>query len=105
MRTNQKGTTILCQVCREKFDAIDLLRNAVEYSPTTQTIRSFTPCCHSEETIRIHYKKLERGYIYAAGGPHFSPEEEYAIGDLDYEEADHVLKFAFNNEAKEIKAI
>ena len=100
---NEKGIMPTCKSCKKEYDPIDLIRNSQVYDKSTKTIKTHTPCCSSGETIRIYYKMLERGYIYAAGGPHFSTMEEYDVDNLSYEETSDGLVVEFNEEKKTIK--
>ena len=43
---------------------------------------SESPCCYTREELRIETGKVWRGYVYAAGAPHFCGMEEYEVPNL-----------------------
>ena len=73
---------IVCHFCKQTYSPMDLIRKAESYRPETDVIRTVSPCCGHKEEIRLFRGKLERGYIYAAGAPHFSAEETYDVPGL-----------------------
>ena len=82
MDDSPSENVIVCHVCKKTYSPMDLIRKAKSFWPETEVIRTESPCCGQKEEIRLSYRRLERGYIYAAGGPHFSAEETYAVPGL-----------------------
>lgn len=72
-------TEIICKHCADIFTPKDLIDRIEKYWEEVDVFVSSTPCCNNEEEFRISINTFVRGYVYAAGCPHFSGVEEYEL--------------------------
>ena len=66
-----------CPLCGGTFTVLALIEAAFRYWPALNVVYSRSPCCQVQEELEIHTDKVIRGYIYAAGAPHFCGMDEY----------------------------
>lgn len=82
-----------CNLCGGRFTIRAIIERISSFWPEVDVVVSETPCCHALEELRIENKRVWRGYIYAAGAPHFCGVEEYEVPTLELKRKDSVLVF------------
>ena len=92
-----------CKLCGGTFTVRDLLRLADHYWPELDVVCCKAPCCDHTEELRIENGTIERGYVYAAGAPHFAGMEEYDVPTLELEKKKRDLVFTLDGERRHIK--
>ena len=73
---------ITCPGCQSVYDITDVLRNAKYYWENVNIVVAENPCCQKREEVRIQTGKAIRGYVYAAGSPHFCGMVDYKVKGL-----------------------
>ncbi|MEM1056875.1 MAG: hypothetical protein AAGI52_15230 [Bacteroidota bacterium] len=71
-----------CHFCGSRFALSHLLARPRRYWRALDLVQCELPCCGEMEDLRISDGVVERGYVYAAGAPHFAPMETIAAPDL-----------------------
>jgi hypothetical protein len=74
-----------CQLCDGTFTIRALLEAASHHWAALNVTVSESPCCQAREELEIQANKVIRGYLYAAGVPHFCGMEEYDAPGLAIE--------------------
>ena len=75
-----------CPLCGGTFTIRALLEAVFRYWPALNVVYSRSPCCQAQEELEVHVNKVVRGYIYAAGAPHFCGMDEYEVPGLALEQ-------------------
>ncbi len=87
----------VCKLCGGKFTVLGILENAQSYWPELDILRCLAPCCSSGEELRIKTGQIERGYVYAAGAPHFASMEKYLVPNMVVSESTNGVAIKLNN--------
>lgn len=66
-----------CRLCGGTFTIRALIEASSKHWGALNVTVSQSPCCQSREELCILTNKVERGYVYAAGAPHFCPRFRY----------------------------
>ncbi|WP_309708001.1 hypothetical protein [Armatimonas sp.] len=74
-----------CRLCDGTFTIRALLEAASQHWSALNVMISTSPCCKKQEELEIQTNKVIRGYVYAAGAPHFCGMEEYDAPGLALE--------------------
>lgn len=100
------NTPISCSRCEGSYTVLDLVERAEDWWRNVDVVRSTTPCCAAREEIRIEPGKVGRGYVYAAGGPHFCGMVEYVCPEIsDRKDSEEGLSFSLRGEGRWVPAI
>ena len=75
-----------CPLCGGTFTVRALIEAAFRYWPALNVVYSRSPCCQAQEELEVHTNRVVRGYIYAAGTPHFCGMDEYEVPGLALEQ-------------------
>lgn len=81
---------IRCGRCGADVAAAELLAGVEWYWSALGVFSGRSPCCGGVEEVRLRDGELTRGYVYAAGAPHFCPVEAYPVAGLRVEHGDLV---------------
>ena len=71
-----------CRICDGSFTLKGILDRAEHYWPELDLLICKSPCCNKPEEIQIKDGQIVRGYVYAAGSPHFADMEHYTAPGL-----------------------
>ncbi|HSJ52604.1 MAG TPA: hypothetical protein VLC52_02565 [Anaerolineae bacterium] len=82
-----------CLRCGGSFTVRALVERIAWFWPEVDVAVSALPCCQAVEELRLEDRKVWRGYVYAAGAPHFSPMEACEAPALVLKRNDSVLVF------------
>jgi hypothetical protein len=93
-----------CRLCGGAFTVRALLERAAWFWPTVDVVVSATPCCGASEELRLADGRVERGYVYAAGGPHFCGMETYDAPALKVTRAGDRLTCTLDGVARALEA-
>jgi hypothetical protein len=88
---------IKCFDCSRSFELTELLSSAHDYWPQMRIVKVKTPCCGATEEIRVSNGLVERGYVYAAGAPHFSSEQPVEFEALQVVPGEDFVELVFPN--------
>ena len=78
----QVDDPIRCHACGQTYTVRHLLAAAYRCLPGLYVTQCHTPCCAKTEELFLCDDQISRGYLYAAGAPHFAAMEEYAAPGL-----------------------
>ena len=78
----QVDDPIRCDACGQNYTVRQLLVAAYRCLPDLRITQCQTPCCGKPEELFLCDDQISRGYLYAAGAPHFAAMEEYAAPGL-----------------------
>ena len=95
-------SNIQCNECSKEFSSEDLIRRISDYWKGVDAFISSTPCCNNKEEIQISESTISRGYVYAAGSPHFCRMEDYCFSDIEVHENDDFFIFEFSDKTLKI---
>ncbi len=71
-----------CKICNGNFSIKSILDLAECYWAELDVLICKSPCCDSNEELMLSDGQIERGYVYAAGAPHFAGMEQYNVVGL-----------------------
>ncbi|MBN1269339.1 MAG: hypothetical protein JXB04_07120 [Kiritimatiellae bacterium] len=91
-----------CRLCGGRFTVRALLDRITHFWPEVDVVVSDSPCCHTAEELRIEDRKVERGYVYAAGAPHFCGMEVYDAPTLELKEKQDTLVFVLDGKERTV---
>lgn len=89
-----------CGLCGGSFTVRELLDRVASFWPEVDVVVSRSACCGGPEELRISDGLVERGYVYAAGAPHFCGMEEYVVPGLEVREKGDRLVFALDGDER-----
>ena len=96
MKTSLESN-IECLGCHRTFPLVALLDASFDHWPRLEVIQTRTPCCGGKEEIRVSKGLIERGYVYAAGAPHFSSEQQFRVDDLSIETTEGAVVLVYGD--------
>ena len=85
-----------CRLCGEKYTVQGILELADYYWPRIDVLVSKSPCCAKIEELQLEEGQIERGYVYAAGAPHFAGMELYKVPGLHVVKSDRAITYTDN---------
>jgi hypothetical protein len=71
-----------CRLCGGTFTVRALVEGLTHFWREVDVAVAEAPCCRATEELRIVNGRVERGYVYAAGAPHFCGMEVYEVPGL-----------------------
>jgi hypothetical protein len=71
-----------CRLCGGSFTVRGLVEAVTHVWSAVDVAVSKAPCCGVPEELRLTNGRVERGYVYAAGAPHFCGMEVYEVPGL-----------------------
>ena len=80
--------TIECHSCGSRIAPMVLVERAESYWARLGLFVSSLPCCGTREEFQLRGDDLVRGYVYAAGQPHFCAVETYRVEGVRVEHGD-----------------
>ncbi|QDV16758.1 hypothetical protein Pan153_13900 [Gimesia panareensis] len=86
----------ICKRCGRPWTLLGILENAQSYWPELDVIRCLAPCCGIPETLQLENGLIHRGYIYAAGAPHFAEMEHYEVPGLTVVKSSDSLTYSLH---------
>ena len=86
----------ICKHCGQPWTLLGILENVESYWPEMDVIRCLAPCCGVPETLQLENGLIRRGYVYAAGEPHFSDMEHYEVPGLTVVKSSESLKYSLH---------
>ena len=95
--------TRTCPLCGGSFTVRALLDRVASFWPEVGVVVSGVPCCGRPEELRISDGLVERGYVYAAGSPHFCGMEEYVVLGLKVREKGDRLVFVLDGDERTVE--
>jgi hypothetical protein len=85
-----------CRLCGKAFTVRGIIERATSYWSMLDVVKTTSPCCNTTDQLRLENGTVWRGYVYAAGGPHFSAEERYEAPTLTIKRKRSDLCFLFD---------
>jgi hypothetical protein len=83
----------ICRLCGGKFTVGGILELADFYWPRIDVLVCKSPCCEKTEELQLADGQIERGYVYAAGAPHFAGMELYKVPGLRVVKSSRAIKY------------
>lgn len=71
-----------CLECRTVFPPLEFLGRFERFRPNVRVLDWRCPRCGAQAEIRLVDDEVQRGYVYAAGEPHFSDEHHIPLPGL-----------------------
>jgi len=94
---------ITCKNCGKTFTIRDLIVNIKDCYVNLNVFRTITSCCESYEELALENGLALRGYVYAAGQPHFAAMEKYDADDLSVDYSENDVQVEFENKIIKIR--
>ncbi len=85
-----------CRLCGGKFTVKDILELADYYWPSIDVLVCRSPCCEKTEELQLEEGQIERGYVYAAGAPHFAGMQLYKVPGLNVAKSSRAITYTVN---------
>lgn len=82
-----------CKLCGGNFSVGEILSFAEFYWPELDVLVCKSPCCQKSEELQLSEGVVERGYVYAAGSPHFAGMEVYKAPNLHVSKRSQAIIF------------
>jgi len=96
---------IRCTRCKGTFTVRALVKAASQHWAALNVTITSTPCCQAREELEIVPGKVTRGYIYAAGAPHFCGMEEHEAPGLALERRDGQTWLVWGDLARPLESV
>jgi hypothetical protein len=94
-RPNGQAPAIECPSCKAAVEVGAFLSACSEFWSNADVVQFDCPRCHSRTDARVEHSRIWLGYIYGAGGPHFSGQTEVRVPGLyvEHDGADLVVEW------------
>ncbi|MEM6326665.1 MAG: hypothetical protein AAF791_06050 [Bacteroidota bacterium] len=80
--TPPASVVLACPACGGTYTVREVLRQPHAYWAALDVLQCTTPCCGRTEEVQLRDGEIIRGYVYAAGAPHFAGMECHGIPEL-----------------------
>ncbi|TLM73381.1 hypothetical protein ACONUD_07390 [Microbulbifer harenosus] len=93
-----------CNLCGDNFTVQGILDLAEHYWPELDVLVCRSPCCQKPQELQLKAGVIERGYVYAAGAPHFAGMEVYIAPNLHVSRSGRAISFHLGGSVVTINA-